>query len=119
VVGVPPSCGDGVCGPDPSETSATCKSDCPAQPCTGAEEYLNLDLASATLVIQREGMQVAWYATAGSFDDDSTGRDQNDLATTSDNVWHAPAQPGLAHLWVVLQDDRGGVGWESYTISVQ
>ncbi|MGA2450125.1 MAG: hypothetical protein ABTD50_15705 [Polyangiaceae bacterium] len=119
VVGNPPSCGDAVCGPDPSETAATCKSDCPAQPCTGAEEYLNLDLASATLVIHREGMQVAWYATAGTFDDDSTGRDQSDLTTSSDNVWHAPSQPGPVHLWVVLQDDRGGSGWESYTISVQ
>jgi hypothetical protein len=118
-VGAPPSCGDGVCGPDPSETATSCASDCPATACTGAEEYLNLDVSTGTLIVQREGMHVAWYSTAGSFDDDSTGRDQSDMTTSSDNVWHAPSQPGPVHLWVVLQDDRGGVGWESYTITVQ
>jgi hypothetical protein len=113
VVSNPPSCGDGVCGPDPND----CKTDCPAQPCTGAEQYLYLD--SSTLVIRREAMHVAWYATAGTFDDDSTGRAEDDTATISDNVWHAPAQPGTVHLWVVLQDDRGGVGWKGFTIAVQ
>jgi hypothetical protein len=115
LVSDPPGCGDGVCGPDPND----CTGDCPAQPCTGAEEYLNLEISTTTLVIQREGIHVAWYATAGSFEDDSTGRDGSDTTTSSDNVWHAPAQPGTVHLWVVLQDDRGGVGWEGYTIAVQ
>jgi hypothetical protein len=64
-------------------------------------------------------MDIAWYATAGSFDDDRTGRASNETTNSSPNTWHAPAQPGRAHLWVVLRDDRGGVGWSDYTIDVQ
>ena len=115
----PPSCGDGVCGPDPSETPTSCPSDCPAKACAGAEDYLYLDISSQALVMRREGMHVAWYATAGNFDSDSTGRDESDMTTSSDNVWHAPAQPGNVHIWVVLQDDRGGVGWDSFTLLAQ
>jgi hypothetical protein len=111
-------CPDGICGADESMT--TCPADCTTpQGCAGAERYVNFDLQSQTLVTAREGMHVSWFATGGTFDLDRTGRDGSDLATTSDNGWSAPSAGQTVHLWVVLRDDRGGVGWAPYTVTVQ
>ncbi len=121
------SCGDGVCGPEETAlacplcdaTVAACPADCtPLVGCTGAERYVALDAVSGALVVRREALSVAWYATGGSFEVDRTGRDANDLATTSDNGWTPPSQPGSVTLWVVLRDDRGGVSWTAYTVQV-
>jgi hypothetical protein len=112
------SCGDGLCGPDESITS--CPADCTTpQGCSGAERYLDFDLASQSLLDAREGMHVSWFATGGSFDLDRTGRDGSDTTTTSDNGWTAPSQAGTVHVWVVLRDDRGGVGWAGYSVAAQ
>jgi hypothetical protein len=112
------TCGDKVCGAD--ETVQSCPADCmnPVA-CTGAERFAAFDLASQSVIDQRESIAVAWFATKGAFDNDRTGRDSTDLANTSDNGWRAPAEPGLVYLWVVLRDDRGGVGWQQYAIQVQ
>ncbi len=112
------TCGDDICGAD--ETLQTCPMDCmtPAG-CSGAERFAAFDLASQSVVDQREAMAVAWFATGGTFDDDRTGREATDLLNTSDNRWKAPAQAGIVHLWVVLRDSRGGVGWADYPIEVQ
>jgi hypothetical protein len=111
-------CGDGICGAD--ESLKSCPADC-TKPhgCAGAERYVNFDLESQGVVDARESMQVSWYATGGSFDNDSTGRVTGDTAVTSDNNWQAPSQAGTVHLWVVLNDARGGIGWAGYTLSVQ
>jgi hypothetical protein len=88
--------------------------------CTGAERYVVFAIASQTNVDQRESVGAAWYTTAGgAVDTDRTGRAAADLTTTSDNGWRAPNVPGPAHLWVVLRDDRGGVGWAEYVFDVK
>jgi len=111
-------CGDGVCGPD--ETKTECPKDCATpQGCAGAERYVNFDLSSATVVDEREGIHVSWFATGGSFDLDRTGTDGSDTDTSSTNGWQPPSQSGPVHVWVVLHDDRGGVGWAGYAIDVQ
>ncbi len=111
-------CGDGVCGPD--ETPASCSRDCKSpQGCTGAERFVNFDLISQTVVDQREGIHVSWFATAGSFDLDRTGNDGGDTSTSSTNGWQPPSPGQTVHLWVVLHDDRGGIGWAGYTLDVQ
>ncbi len=115
-------CNDGVCGPD--ENAASCPADCTetktkAVGCTGAERYVALQLATQALADQRESIGVAWFATAGSFDADRTGRGTDDVAATSDNGWQVPGEPGPVHLWVVLRDDRGGVGWAEYLFDVK
>jgi hypothetical protein len=114
-------CGDGVCGAD--ESAMTCPSDCapPKGPkgCGGAERYVNFDLSSQTVVDQRESIDVAWYASAGSFQQDRTGRAGTDDTTTSDNGWTAPPSPGPVDVWVVLRDARGGVGWATYVFDVK
>jgi hypothetical protein len=125
---------DGVCGPD--ETGTTCgtcgpdvdvnRGDCcvdvnctHARGCAGAERYVRLDPMSGALVDGREAMAVAWYATGGAFDFDRAGRSGDDLAIASDNTWQAPDRAGPVTMWVVLRDERGGVGWKQYTLDVR
>jgi hypothetical protein len=93
---------------------------CPTTPaaCDGAEAYIAVDPTSRQIVARRESMVTSWYATGGAFDLDRVGRDEGDLATTAANRWTAPASPGTVHLWVILRDARGGVGWASYTFAV-
>lgn len=122
------SCGDNVCGPDETPMSCAtcdpsivvCASDCvPLHGCAGAERYAAPDTSGGTLVDLREGIEVAWYATGGSFDVDRTGRGGSDTGTTSDNGWSAPATLGPVTFWIVLRDDRGGVGWDEYVVNVK
>lgn len=111
-------CGDHFC--ELSETPTSCPADCMTlSGCTGAETYVALDLATHNLIDRREGMQVSWFATAGRFDNDRTGRDPADDANFSTNTWHADWAPGRVQLWVVLRDDRGGVGWAQYAFDVR
>jgi hypothetical protein len=126
--------GDGVCGPE--ETGTTCgtcgpgigvtRDDCcvdvnctHARGCAGAERYVRLDPASGVLVARREAMAVAWFATAGTFTIDRAGRGNDDLTVTSDTTWQAPDAPGSVTMWVVLRDERGGVGWKQVTLDVR
>ncbi len=112
------ACGDGICGPD--ETASSCPADCTsAGSCSGAERYVAFDPSVSALVDQREGIGVSWFTTGGHFDVDRTGRDAMDLTVTSDNGWSAPAETGLVTMWIVLRDDRGGVGWAEYAIEVR
>ena len=87
-------------------------------PADAAETFVVIDLASQALVTQRESLRVSWFATGGVFDADRTGRDESDPATTSDNGWASPAQPGTVHLWMVLRDSRGGIDFASYGLVV-
>ncbi len=90
--------------------------------CSGAEPYLYIDPATKQVATARESIVASFYASGGAFDLDRVGREGADTATTADNGWTAPSEPGQTgevHLWVVLRDSRGGVGWEAYTIAVQ
>jgi len=111
------TCGDGVCGADESETS--CPSDC-TNPvgCAGAERYVLYDPLGHQIVIARETMSAAWFVTTGSLDSDGTGRDGTDLTTSTSDGLTLPTTAGPVHGWVVLQDDRGGVGWRRFEIAV-
>ena len=110
-------CGDGVCGPD--ETSAACAADCQKSVgCGGQERYLDLDRERLELIVRRESLRVAWYATTGTYDQARTGVSDADLSGVSSNRWRAPAQPGPASLWLVLRDSRGGVGFLQIAVTV-
>ena len=87
-------------------------------PADAVESFPVFDINAAALVTHRESMRVAWFASAGSFVHDVTGRDEGDDATTTDNVWTAPSTPGAVHLWVVLRDSRGGVDFAAYELMV-
>jgi hypothetical protein len=90
-----------------------------AGPCGGAESYIAIDPTSKAIVSRRESMVASWYATAGDFAVDRSGRDESDPATSAANGWTAPSAPATVHLWVVLRDSRGGVGWGSFSLEVR
>jgi hypothetical protein len=112
------ACGDGVC--DIDEDLEACAMDCTAPVgCGGSERYLWFDPEARALSVRREAMVVSWFATAGSFDAERTGHPEDEAdQRESANVWTAPSTPGEVTLWVVLRDDRGGVGWQRYRIAV-
>ena len=87
-----------------------------ADPCTGAETYIYYDLATQTLVSRRESLRVSWFANAGSFRDERTGRAEDELEVTTENVWTAPQEATTVHLWIVLHDSRGGVSWQAFDV---
>ncbi len=89
-----------------------------APSCTGSEGYATYDVTTHTVVDRREEMRVSWFATGGSFDDDTTGRDATDPTPYVDDGWTAPSDAGTYHLWVVVRDDRGGASWRSFVIVV-
>jgi hypothetical protein len=110
-------CGDGVCGPD--ETAVDCAADCTTPVgCTGAERYLWFDTQSRTLSVRRESMRAAWYTTAGTLAEERTGVDEEQPGRESVNRWTAP-RSGDSHLWVILRDARGGVGFRALDVRVR
>ena len=86
--------------------------------CAGAEPYVAFDADSRRVVDRRESMHVAWASTAGTFESATTGRGSNERDTTSSNTFTAPSTAGTVHAWVVVRDDRGGVGWLAYDVVV-
>ena len=83
-----------------------------------SEVFAQFDAPSQTLTSQRESMRIAWYASDGVFDTESTGRAGSDPATTTDDGWIAPSTAGTVHVWLVLRDSRGGVDFATYDLVV-
>ncbi len=85
-----------------------------------------------------EALSLSWFTTGGRFQGarstfDPPGCDSQAACassppiTTAVTQWQAPdatkaalqtAPDGLMHLWVVLRDDRGGVGWRAGALRV-
>lgn len=84
-----------------------------------AERFVVYDLRSRAVVDRREAMRVSWFATAGRFDHDRTGRAEDDLEDFTENDWVAPSEARAAHLFVVLRDARGGVAFSSYALTTR
>jgi hypothetical protein len=111
-------CGDGVCSI--KESVDDCARDCAASNgCPGAEEYLMYDTASRSLVERHEQLRVSWYATEGRFDHERTSENVDENSNASENVWSAPFTKATVKLWVVIRDDRRGVGWWSFELRVR
>jgi len=83
-----------------------------------AESFPVWDVASRMLVTHRESLRVSWFATAGAFARDTTGRAEDELETFSDNDWTAPSDAGTVHFGVVLRDSRGGVDFGAFDVLV-
>lgn len=83
------------------------------------ERYPVLDTLSQALVDHREAMTVSWFATAGRFAVERSGRGQADPALAVDNRWTAPASAGVAYVWIVVRDSRGGVDFAAYSLTVK
>jgi hypothetical protein len=114
-------CGDGICGMDEDSSAASCPDDCTTpHGCTGSEPYVYFDPQNRALTDRREAVRVSWFANAGHFDHERTGRAESDASSnTSDNPWTAPDDSLDVWLWVVIRDDRGGTGWSSYRLRAE
>ncbi len=113
------TCGDGLCGAE--ETRAGCPADCSGSAvrgCGGAEKYAYFDAGERAVIRRRESIVASFYATSGSYGADRSGREAEDLATTTEVGWTAPETPQLVRGWVVLRDDRGGVGFRGFVVDV-
>jgi hypothetical protein len=62
---------------------------------------------------QTELPRMSWYATAGTFSEDSTGLDKPNTDWTLNG--HVPAVGTQMDLWVVVRDGRGGTDWAHRT----
>ena len=85
---------------------------------TDAENYTYYDRASQSITTRRESMSVAWYVSSGRLATESTGHDENDLTTITNNTWTAPNTAGTTKLWLVLRDSRGGIDYATYALTV-
>ena len=83
-----------------------------------AETFPVWDVISLALVQQRESLRVSWFATAGAFQHDATGRTSEETETFAQNVWTAPDTPGPVYFWAVLRDSRGGIDFAATEIDV-
>jgi hypothetical protein len=111
------SCGDAVCGID--ESAETCKEDCEmVRGCSGAETYLVFDPDARDLATRHEQMRVSWYATGGEFAHDRTAANVSGAEPASQNDWKAPDEEGTVSFWVVLRDDRRGVGFRQFEVAI-
>jgi hypothetical protein len=83
-----------------------------AWPAGSVETYAYYDAAADAVTWRREAMSLAWYASAGTLDRESTVPGAGDPATVGGVDWTAPAAAGAFRLWIVLRDDRGGVAFQ-------
>lgn len=83
-----------------------------------AETFLVWDVVSLSLVMQQESLRLSWFATAGEFAHDASGRSNTETETFTQNTWTAPETQGPVYLWMVLRDNRGGIDFGSAEIDV-
>ena len=85
-----------------------------------AETYVRYDPLTRMLIAPREALRVSWFTTAGKYGHDRTGRTGAEPDLSTDNTWTAPvvAAPTAVHFWVVLRDERGGVDFTSFDLTV-
>ncbi|MCC6747012.1 MAG: hypothetical protein IT371_05090 [Deltaproteobacteria bacterium] len=87
------------------------------------EKYRVLTFSGGSRTLD-EFLTYSFFATRGALKDNTTGGKPSPFVTNRkvDEVfttWKAPKELGLVTLWVVVRDDRGGVGWWSATVEVK
>jgi hypothetical protein len=80
---------------------------------SSVEVYPVFDAANLRLVDTAEVLDVSWYATGGTLQQDRTAA--NGLG--SSNTWTAPAS-GTVFFWAVLHDSRGGLDFAQLQTAV-
>jgi hypothetical protein len=111
------ACGDAVCGVDEDRTS--CAEDCDApRGCGGAERYLRFDLATRTIVEEREALRVAWYVSGGELALERTGVASDEAESSTSNELTIEASGDVVVI-AVVRDERGGVAWRSGRLRVE
>jgi hypothetical protein len=82
------------------------------------ESYPVFDSASQTIADHREALWVSWFVAAGAFHTSVTGRGENEMESSTENLWQSPPTAGAIFLWLVLHDSRGGADLASHTLTV-
>lgn len=83
-----------------------------ADSCGGAESYVVYDALERAILPRTEAVVLSWYATDGVFDEPRTeAAPVTDGSLVAGEVWTLPNRSGLATVWAVARDDRGGAGW--------
>ena len=82
------------------------------------ETFAVYDVTRQAVVDRPEELTVSWFATGGEFDRDRTGTTEADTVASITNAWVAPLTPGPVRLWIVLRDNRGGLDFREYLITV-
>lgn len=79
------------------------------------EPYLRFDPAARALVEETEQLAVSWFTTAGHM--------ATDRSAVTDGVarieWRAPAAEGVAEIFIVLRDSRGGMTVQPANVDVR
>lgn len=86
--------------------------------CFGAEAYVRFNPLTRKLETQREAVRVSWYSSLGELRDAASGRSSGDPLGWAGNRWTAPAGAAKGWWWLVIRDDRGGVGWQVVEVDV-
>lgn len=85
-------------------------------PLDSFEPYVVYSANDSALYDATETVRVNWYASAGLFDASATFVDP---ATGTATVRYTPPEDsGVARLWIVVSDSRGGSAWEQFAITV-
>lgn len=66
-----------------------------------------------------ETLQLSHLSTAGRFDRAFTVFAGDATELRAELLWRAPAEPGIAHVYLVARDLRGGVSWVTRQICVR
>lgn len=71
-----------------------------------------------------EYLSYAFYVTAGELSHAQTGGEPTAVVVNKkvDDItseWSTPLEPGTERVWVVVRDDRGGVGWQSFVAQIE
>ena len=86
-------------------------------PAESVETYPAKDPITRELVTHFESMRVSWFSSGGSFEHDVTGRGEEEVENYAENTWQSETT-GLVHIWVVLNDARGGTDFASLDLEV-
>jgi hypothetical protein len=84
-----------------------------------AESYALFDVLNQVILTRRESLRVSWFATAGSYAQDRSGRNEDEPETFTENTWTAPNEARVSHLSLVLRDARGGMDFASVAVTTR
>jgi hypothetical protein len=118
--------GNLVTGPDCAEPGS-CVPTVPA--CTQGEECpehrIEPVLTDASFELGPDGaheiMWTSFYAAGGAIVKESQLASDRTTGRVADftSSWRAPGAPGIARLWVTVNDERGGAHWASFDVIVE
>lgn len=81
------------------------------------ESYLYMDPENREFIKKKETLTASFYSSIGGFGEqhrvqlDNKGRVTSEFASGSER--------GEVQVWIVVRDDRGGVGWQSFKLDVR